>query len=84
MNKSPRNTYTPGLPLPTPLHAVGRPVTLFIPGAELMEAGHVARVNISDDGDLTHDIRVSSGAVYRDTRLGTLMNPQPNTFVFAP
>ena len=76
---NPRNAYTPGEPLPTPLHAVGRPVTLFIPGAELMEAGHVARVNSNG-----YDIRVSSGATYRNVQLGTLMDPQPNTFVFAP
>jgi len=81
MTRAPRNAYIPGQPLPTPLHAIGRPVTLFIPGAELMEAGHVSRVNTTEG---TYDIRVSSGAVYRDVQLGTLMNPQPNTFVYAP
>jgi hypothetical protein len=81
MTRPPRNAYIPGQPLPTELHPVGRPVTLFIPGADLMEAGHVARVNTSEG---TYDIRVSSGATYRNVRLGTLMNPQPNTFVYAP
>jgi hypothetical protein len=84
LTRPPRNAYIPGQPLHPNLHTVGRPVTLFIPGAELMEAGHVARVNIIDDVDLRYDIRVSSGATYRDVKLGTLMNPQPNTFVFAP
>jgi len=84
MTRAPRNAYIPGRPLHPNLHAVGRPVTLFVPGAELMEAGHVSRVNISDDAELSYDIRVSSGAVYREVSLGTLMNPQPNTFVFAP
>jgi len=81
MTRAPRNAYTPGKPLHPSLHAIGRQVTLFIPGAELMEAGHVSRVNTSEG---TYDIRVSSGATYRNVQLGTLMNPQPNTFVFAP
>lgn len=81
----PRNFYIPGQPLPTTLHAVGRPVTLFVPGMGAMEAGVVSKVNISDTDEVTgYDIRVISGATYRDVRLGTLMNPQPNTFVYAP
>ena len=81
--RPPRNAYLPGKPLPTQLQAVGRPVTIFVPGSELMEAGTVARVNIDNQGECTYDIRGISGATFRDTSLGDLMNPQPGTFVYA-
>ena len=81
--RPPRNAYIPGTPLPSQLHAVGRPVAVFVPGTELMEAGTVARVNIDDYGDCTYDVRGISGGTSRDVTLGDLMNPQPGTFTFA-
>lgn len=82
MRRPPRNTYTPGQPLPVHLHAIGRPVLLFVPGAELIEAGTVARVNTNPDG-YTYDIRGNSGGTFRDMRLGDQMNPQPGTFTYS-
>lgn len=73
----PRNAYTPGEPLPAELYAVGRPVTFF--HHSIIEAGIIAKV----DAD-AYDVRVISGGTFRGVHLGTLMNPQPNTFVFAP
>jgi len=78
---NPRNTYTPGEPLPTELYAVGRPVTFF--HANYLEAGTVTKTTTSN-GTTRFDVRVISGGTFRDVRLGTLMNPQPNTFVYAP
>ena len=73
----PRNTYTPGEPLPAELYAVGRPVTFFHAG--LIEAGTITKANAD-----SYDVRVISGGTFRNVRLSTLMNPQPNTFVFNP
>jgi len=78
---NPRNPYTPGQPLPDPLHAIGRPVTFF--HANYIEAGTVTKTTTTDGGTL-YDIRVISGGTFRNTTIGTLMNPQPNTFVYAP
>jgi len=83
MNR-PRNTYTPGQPVPTSLHAIGRPVTLFCSGGQI-RGGVVARVTASPtDGTLLYDIHTTGGGLFTSQRLGTLMNPQPNTFVYAP
>ena len=82
MTFQPRNTYTPGEPLPDPLHGIGRPVTFF--HASMVEGGTVSAVSIGQDGELAYDVRVVSGGTFRGVKLGTLMNPQPNTFVFAP
>ena len=76
---NPRNRYTPGQPLDTELYAIGRPVTFFAPG-HVIEAGTIHRTNT----DGSFDVRVTSGGTYKGARLGTLMNPQPNTFVYAP
>ena len=76
-----RNPYTPGQPLPTELYAVGRPVTFF--HANFIEAGTVTKATLIDGATL-YDIRVISGGTFRNTTISTLMNPQPNTFVFAP
>jgi hypothetical protein len=84
MTRPPRNTYTPGEPLAPVLHAIGRPVTMFLPGAHQIEAGVVAKVNQLTDVMVTYDIRVISGGTYKDARLGNLNNPQPNTFTYAP
>jgi len=78
---NPRNPYTPGQPLPTELHAVGRPVTFF--HANYIEAGTVTKTT-TIDGATRYDIRVISGGTFRNTTITTLMNPQPNTFVYAP
>ena len=72
------NTYTPGQPLETALHAVGRPVSFFAPGGAII-AGTVLSLNT--DGCT---ILAANGGTWRDAQLGTLMNPQPNTFVYAP
>ena len=82
MTFNPRNDYTPGEPLPDPLHGIGRPVTFF--HASVIEAGTVSKVSTDPDGTLVYDVRVIGGGTFRGVRLGTLMNPQPNTFVFAP
>ena len=80
---NPRNPYTPGQPLPDALHAIGRPVTFF--HANYIEAGTVTKATLSPQtGATTYDIRVISGGTFRNTTIGTLMNPQPNTFVYAP
>ena len=81
MMNNPRNTYTPGQPLPTELYAVGRPVTFF--HANLVEAGTVTKTTTSN-GTTLFDVRVISGGTFRGVTIGTLMNPQPNTFVYAP
>jgi hypothetical protein len=78
---NPRNQYTPGQPLPDPLHAIGRPVTFF--HANYIEAGTVTKATLNN-GATTYDIRVISGGTFRNCTIGTLMNPQPNTFVYAP
>ncbi|QKY78991.1 hypothetical protein Jinkies_43 [Arthrobacter phage Jinkies] len=82
MTFRPRNNYTPGQPLPTPLHAVGRPVTFY--HADLIEAGQISQVEHGPDGDLIYSVRVISGGTFRYVRLGDLNNPQPNTFTYAP
>ena len=79
---NPRNPYTPGQPLPDALHAIGRPVTFF--HANYIEAGTVTKTTINPDGATRYDIRVISGGTFRNVTIGTLMNPQPNTFVYAP
>ena len=79
---NPRNPYTPGQPLPDALHAIGRPVTFF--HANYIEAGTVTKTTTTTDGTTTYDIRVISGGTFRNTTIGTLMNPQPNTFTYAP
>ena len=81
MNR-PRNVYSAGEPILSSLHAVGRPVSFFTT-AGTIEAGTVISVD-ARDGELVYDIRVIDGGTYLKKRLGTLMNPQPNTFVFAP
>ena len=78
---NPRNPYTPGQPLPDALHAIGRPVTFF--HANYIEAGTVTKAT-TIDGTTHYDIRVISGGTFRNTTISTLMNPQPNTFVYAP
>ena len=78
---NPRNTYTPGCPLPTELYAIGRPVTFF--HANLVEAGTVTKTTTSN-GTTLFDVRVISGGTFRGVTIGTLMNPQPTTFVYAP
>ena len=82
MNR-PRNAYEPGNPLPTELHAIGRPVTMFGTGNDV-RAGIIVRVATAEDYTLTYDIHTTGGGLFTNQRLGTLMNPQPNTFVFAP
>ena len=78
---NPRNPYTPGQPLPDALHAIGRPVTFF--HANYIEAGTVTKAT-TINGATHYDIRVISGGTFRNTTITTLMNPQPNTFVYAP
>ena len=83
MNR-PRNTYTPGQPLPVELHAIGRPVTLFLTANEIKAGTVVLVVAGPSDGTLLYDIQTVDGGRFIHQRLGTLMNPQPNTFVYAP
>jgi hypothetical protein len=56
-------------------------VTFF--HANYIEAGTVTKATTTD-GATTYDIRVISGGTFRNTTITTLMNPQPNTFVYAP
>ena len=81
MNRS-VNTYYPGEPLPTPLHGIGRPVTLFV--GETVRAGTIVGVMHSRDGELRYDVHVVDGGTFRNVRLGDLNDPQPNTFTYAP
>lgn len=81
MNR-PRNTYTPGQPLPTSLQAIGRPVTIFA-GGDIIRAGHVVRVLATPDGFLAYDLQSAAGGIFTNYRLGNLMDPQPSTFVYA-
>lgn len=83
MNTRPRNTYTPGEPLPAPLHAIGRPVTIFAGGGQIIRAGVVVRVLADPDGGLLYDLQSVAGGLFTEYRLGDLMNPQPGTFTFA-
>jgi len=79
MNR-PRNMYAAGEPLPTEYYAIGRPVTMFGAAGEI-RAGVIVRV--SDNGT-AYDVHANGGGLFTNQRLSTLMNPQPNTFVFAP
>ena len=81
MNR-PVNMYYPGEPLPAPLHGIGRPVTLFV--GQTVKAGTVTSVMQNRDGELRYDVQVIDGGAHRNVQLGSLNNPQPNTFVFAP
>jgi hypothetical protein len=56
-------------------------VTFF--HANYIEAGTVTKATLNN-GATTYDIRVISGGTFRNCTIGTLMNPQPNTFVYAP
>jgi len=78
----PRNTYTPGEPLPVEFHAIGRPVTMFCAGGAI-RAGQIVRVDPSDEG-LVYAVEMVDGGTFRNVRLGDLSNPQPNTFTYAP
>lgn len=78
----PRNTYTPGEPLPTALAAIGRPVTIFA-GAGIIRAGVVIRVLTDPQGALVYDLQSAAGGIFTDYRLGDLMNPQPGTFTYS-
>ena len=77
------NTYNQGRPLSPTIHGIGRPVTLFTPSGHVV-AGIITRIADSDRAALRYDVQVIDGGKYRDLQLGTLNNPQPNTFVFAP
>lgn len=83
MNRRPRNTYTPGEPLPEALTAIGRPVTIFA-GAGIIRAGIITRVLTDPDGGLVYDLQSLAGGIFTDYRLGDLMNPQPGTFTYTP
>ena len=79
MIRRPRNTYTPGEPLPTALASIGRPVTIFA-GAGIIRAGVITRVLETPDGGLVYDLQSVAGGIFTNYRLGDNMNPQPGTF----
>lgn len=79
MIRRPRNTYTPGEPLPTALAVIGRPVTIFA-GAGIIRAGVITRVLETPDGGLVYDLQSAAGGIFTNYRLGDNMNPQPGTF----
>jgi hypothetical protein len=83
VNARPRNTYTPGEPLPTELQAIGRPVTIYA-GGQIIRAGVVVRVLVDPAGGMVYDLQGMAGGIFTDYRLGNLMNPQPGTFTFTP
>ena len=80
MIRRPRNTYTPGEPLPAALAAIGRPVTIFA-GSDIVHAGVVIRV-LRDEltNTYVYDLQSAAGGIFTNYRLGDNMNPQPGTF----
>ncbi|QTF82138.1 hypothetical protein SEA_PRAIRIE_41 [Arthrobacter phage Prairie] len=92
MTETPRyNTYEPGEGIEDARAHIGRPVLVFAPSGSLMP-GTVVRVLRSDaDGVLVYDVAALAitakgpglvSVLRQSLRLGDLLNPQPNTFVF--
>ncbi|UKH48330.1 hypothetical protein SEA_LILMAC1015_44 [Arthrobacter phage Lilmac1015] len=86
------DSYTPGQAIEDPRAAIGKPVLAFSPSNRLMP-GLVASVRPDDEreGGLLYDVAVLAISprsprmepiLARGLRLGDVLNPQPNTFIF--
>ena len=82
MTRTPSNTYQTGEPLPTELHAIGRPVAYYTSAGHVI-AGTITHVARTAEG-LRYEIQAAGGGRYLAASLGDWNYPKPNTFTYAP